>query len=179
MAEKTSKLLTCQNRKKGNFITLSTGCLFEMCLCLEVSFCLFILFMLLNCGVGKTLESTLDCKEIQLFNPKGNEPWIKEVNPEYSLEGLLLKLKLQYFGHLMRRTDSFENLKVGERDDRGWDGSMASPTQWTWVWASFRSWWRTGKPGMLQSMGSQSVRHNWATELNWVHCLILHLSFIA
>ena len=76
MAEKTSKLLTCQNRKKGNFITLSTGCLFEMCLCLEVSFCLFILFMLLNCGVGKTLESTLDCKEIQLVHPKGDQSWV-------------------------------------------------------------------------------------------------------
>ena len=62
----------------------------------------------------------------------------------------------------------WERLKAGgEGDDRGWDGWMASPTQWTWVWASSRSWWRTGSPGALQSMGSERVRHNWATELNW------------
>ena len=56
----------------------------------------------------------------------------------------------------------------GEGVDRGWDGWMASPTQWTWVWISSRSWWRTEKPGVLQSMGSQRVGHNWVTELNWV-----------
>ena len=64
--------------------------------------------------------------------------------------------------------------QAGEEDDRGWDGWMASLTQWTWVWASSRSWWWTGKPGVLQSMGSQRVRHDWATELNW--CAIIHLS---
>ena len=59
-------------------------------------------------------------------------------------------------------------LKVGgEGNDRGWDGWMASPTQWTWVWVSSGSGWWTGKPGMLQSMGWQRVRHNWVTELNW------------
>ena len=56
----------------------------------------------------------------------------------------------------------------GEKEDRGWDGWMASPTQWTWGWASSRSWCWTGKPDILQSMGSQRVRHNWATELNWI-----------
>ena len=62
----------------------------------------------------------------------------------------------------------WEGLKAGgEGDDRGWDGWMASPTQWTWIWASSRSWWWTGKLGMLQSMGPQRVRHDWATELNW------------
>ena len=55
----------------------------------------------------------------------------------------------------------------GEGDDRGWDGWMASPTQWTWVWVNFGSWWWTGRPGVLQFMGSQRVRHDWATELNW------------
>ena len=64
---------------------------------------------------------------------------------------------------------SWESLKVeGEGDDRGWDGWMASPTQWTWVWASSRSWWWTGIPGMLPSMGLQRVGHNWVTELNWL-----------
>ena len=58
-----------------------------------------------------------------------------------------------------------ERLKAGEGDDRGWDSWMASLTQWTWVWASSRSWWWTGKPGVLQSMESQRFRHNWVTEL--------------
>ena len=81
-----------------------------------------------------------------------------------------------YFGHLKWRTDSFERtwcwerLKVGgEGNNRGWDGWMASPT-WSslsWVWVSFRSWWWTGRPGMLQSKGLQRVRHDWVTELNW------------
>ena len=83
----------------------------------------------------------------------------------------MLKLKLQYFGHLMQRADSLEKtlmlerLKAGGKGkDRGQDGWMASPTQWTWVWVGSGRWRRTGKPGMLQSMGSQRVRHNWATE---------------
>ena len=95
---------------------------------------------------------------------------LKEINPEYSLEGLMLKL--QYFGHLMRRADSFEKtwcwerLRAGgEGEDRGWDGWMASPIQWTWVWADSGRWWRTGKPGVLQSMGLQSVGHEWATTI--------------
>ena len=92
-----------------------------------------------------------------------NQSILKNISPEYSLEGLMLKLKLQYFGHLMRRAVSFEKTLMLERlkggtegDDRGWDGWMASPTQWTWVWVNSKSWWPTGRPGMLQSMGSQS-----------------------
>ena len=99
---------------------------------------------------------------------KTNQSILKEVNPEYSLEGLTLKL--QYFGHLFQRADSLEKTLIlgmtvgGEGDDRWWDGWMASPTQWTWIWASSRRWWRTGKPGMLQSMGLRRIRHNLATE---------------
>ena len=99
---------------------------------------------------------------------------ILKISPEYSLEGLRLKLKLQYFGHLMKRTDSLEKTLMlgkleagGDGDDRGWDGWIASPTQWTWVWANSGSWWWTGKPGVLQSMGLQRVGHDWASELNW------------
>ena len=67
----------------------------------------------------------------------------------------------------LKRPWSWERLKVGGKgDDRGWDGWMASLTQWTWVWVSSRSWWWTGRPGVLQSMGSQKVRHDWVTELN-------------
>ena len=107
---------------------------------------------------------------------RSNQSILKEISPKYSLERLMLKLKLQYFGHVMWRPDSFEKtleilkgkLKVGgEGDDRASDGWMASPTLWTWVWVSSGSWWRTGRPGMLQSMGSQIVGHDWATELNW------------
>ena len=104
---------------------------------------------------------------------RSNQAILKEISPEYSLEELMLKLKLQYFGHLMQRADwkrpwCWERLRVGENgNDRGWDGWMASPTQWTWVWVSSRSWWRTGRPDMLQSMASQRVGHNWTTELNW------------
>ena len=62
----------------------------------------------------------------------------------------------------------WKRLKAGgEGVNRGWDNWIASPTRWTWVWASSRSWWWTGKTGMLQFLGSQRVRHNWATELNW------------
>ena len=96
-----------------------------------------------------------------------------QISTDYSLEGLMLKLKLQYFGHLIRRTDSLEKtLMLGkiegrrEGDNRGWDGWMASLTQWTWVWARSGSQWWTGRPGMLQSMGPQRVGHDWMTELN-------------
>ena len=94
----------------------------------------------------------------------------KEINPKYSLEGLMLKLKLQYFGHLMQRTDSLEKtLMLGKlegrgRDNRGWDGWMASPTQWTWVWENLGRWWRTGKPGVLWFRGLQWVGHNLGAE---------------
>ena len=101
---------------------------------------------------------------------RSNQSILMEISPEYSLEGLMLKLKLQYFGHLMWRTDwkrpwCWEKLKTGgEGDERGWDGWMASPSQWTWVWASSGSWWRTGKPGVLQSMRLQRVRQDLVTE---------------
>ena len=109
---------------------------------------------------------------------RSNQSILKEISSEYSLEGLMLKLKLQFFGHLMRRTVSFEKTWLslgkiegrGERDDRRWDGWMASPTQWTWVWVNSGSWWWIGRPGVLQSMGFQRARHNWTTELNWKKC---------
>ena len=90
---------------------------------------------------------------------RSNQSVLKEINPEYSLEGLMLKLKLQYFGHLMWRADSswyWERLRArGEGSDRGWDDWMASPTQWTLVWVDSGSWWWIGRPGMLWSMQSQ------------------------
>ena len=103
---------------------------------------------------------------------RSNQSILKEINPKYSLEGLMLKLKLQYFGHLneelihLKIPRCWERLKAGEGDGRGCDGWMASPTQWTWVWVNSGSWWWTGRPGVLQSMGSQRVGQDWATELN-------------
>ena len=105
---------------------------------------------------------------------RSNQSILKEISPECSLEGLMLKLKLQYFGHLMWRATHlerpwcWERLKAGgEGDDRGWDGWMASLTWWTWVWVDSGSWWWTGRPGVLRFVGLQRVGHNWATELNW------------
>ena len=114
-----------------------------------------------------------------------NQSIVKEISPEYSLRGLMLKLKLQYFGHLMWRTDSLEKtLMMGKTEGMRrrwwqrtrWLGGIMSLTVgwlwgwlmvgWTWVSAGFGSWWWTGKPGVLQSMGSQRVRCEWATELN-------------
>ena len=111
---------------------------------------------------------------------RSNQSILKEISPEYSLEGLMLKLKLQYFGHLLQRTDSletpgcWERLKMGgEGDNRGWDGWMASPTWWTWIWVNSGSWWWTGRPGMLQSTGSQRVKHDWVIELNWTETQLI------
>ena len=106
---------------------------------------------------------------------RSNQSILKEISPRCSMEGLMLKLKLQYFDHLMWRADSlektlsWEGLEAGgEGDDRGWDGWMASPTRWAWFWVNSESWWWTGRPGVLRFMGSQRVRHDWATELNWL-----------
>ena len=107
---------------------------------------------------------------------RSNQSILKEIGPEYWLEGLMLKLKLQYFGHLMQRTDSLETLVLGKiegRRRRGWqrwDGWVASPTWWTRIWVSSGIWWWTGKPGMLQSMGSQRVGHDWV--LNYIYIYI-------
>ena len=105
-----------------------------------------------------------------------NQSILKEVNPAYSLEELMLKLKLQYFGHLMRRIDSLGKIlmlgKIEGGRRRGWQRmrwlngitDLITTWSWTWVWASSGRWWRTGKPGMLQSMGLQRVGPNWVTE---------------
>ena len=105
---------------------------------------------------------------------RSNQSILKEISPGCSLEVLMLKLKLQYFGQLMEELTHWKRLWCweglgagGEGDDRGWDGWMASLTQQTWVWVNSGSWWWTGRPGVLWFMGSQRVRYNWATELNW------------
>ena len=110
---------------------------------------------------------------------RSNQSILKEIGPEYTLERLMLKPMLQQFGHLMQRTDSMEKtLMLGKiegrsrKGHRGWDGWIASPTQWTYVWVSSRSWWCTGKPGVLQLMMLQRVWHNWASKL--IYCFSLN-----
>ena len=104
-----------------------------------------------------------------LWVKQGTFPWLKIRGETPPSENPMISLFYKGCDELThwKRPWCWERLKVGgEGDDRGWDGWMASLTQCTWVWASSRSWWWTGKPGLLQSMGSQRVRHDWATELN-------------
>ena len=119
---------------------------------------------------------------------RSNQSILKEISPEYSLERLMLTLKLQNFGHLSlwKRVWCWERLKAGaEGANRGWNDWMVSPTQWIRVWLNSGNWWWTGRPDILQSMGSQRVRHDWATEWNWTiindflskplkHCYVQH-----
>ena len=116
----------------------------------------------------KTPESHLDCKEIQPVHPKGNLSWIlywKDWCSSWNSN--TLATWWEELTH-WKRPWSWKRLKAGgEGDDRGWDGWITSLTQWTWIWVDSGSWWWTGRPGVLQSMGLQRVRHNWVTELNW------------
>ena len=123
--------------------------------------------MLLNCGVGEDSRVPWTAR-------RSNQSILKEIR--ISLEGMMLKLKLQYFGHFIWIVDSLKRLWCweglgagGEGDDRGWDGWMASLTRWTWVWVNSGSWWWTGSPGVLRFMGSQRVGQDWVNELtDWL-----------
>ena len=133
--------------------------------------------------IKKAEHQRIDAFELWCWRRLLRVPWtarrfnqyiLKEISPECSLEGLMLKLKLQYFAtwceeltHL-KRPWCWERLRAGGEGDNevvGWHGMVGG--QWTWVWVDSGSWWRTGRPAMLQFMGSQRVRHDWATELNW------------
>ena len=115
----------------------------------------------------KILESPLDCKEIKAVHPKGNQSWVFIGRTDAEAEAPILRptwcKELTYW----KRPWCWERLMAGEEGvNRGWNGWMASLTQWTWVWVSSSIWWWTGNPGVLQSMESQRVKHDWATELN-------------
>ena len=121
-----------------------------------------------NVVLEKTLASPSDCKEIQPVHSKGNQSWILIGRIDIEAETPILwppDVKSWLIG---KRPWCWERLRAGgEGDDRGWDGWMASPTQWTRVWVNSGSSWWTGRSGVLRSMGSQRVGHDWATELNW------------
>ena len=113
----------------------------------------------------KTLESPLNYKTKPVY-PKGNQSWIFIGRTDAEAETPILRTPDVKNWLTGKRPLCWERLKTGrEEEDRGWDGWMATLTRWTWVWASSSSWWWTGRPCMLQSMGSQRVGHNWATEL--------------
>ena len=141
--------------------------------------------------VKKAEHQKIDAFELWCWRRLLRIPWtarrssqsiLKEISPGCSLEGLMLKLKLQYFGHLMWRVDSLEKtLMLGgiggrrrrrRQRMRSW---MASLTRWAWVWVNSGSWWWTGRPGVLWFMGSQRVGHDWATELNWTDLQMIKL----
>ena len=128
----------------------------------------------------------IDAFELWCYRRLLRVPWtarrssqsILKISPGISLEGMMLNLKLQYLATSCEELTHWKRLwcwdglgAEGEGDDREWDGWMASLTRWMWVWVNSGSWWWTGRPGMLQFMGSQRVRHDWETELNWTELI--------
>ena len=117
----------------------------------------------------KTLESPLDCREIQPVHPKGDESWVFTGRTDAEAETPVLWPPHAKSWLIEKDPDAGRDLGAGgEGDDRRWDGWMASPTRWAWIWVNSGSCWWTGRPGVLQFMGSQRVGHDWVTELNWL-----------
>ena len=123
--------------------------------------------MLLNCGVGNTLEIPLDCKEIQPVHPKGDQSWVFIGRTEVEAEAVILWPPNTKNWLLGKDPDAGKDRRQEEKGMT--EDKMTGRHHWLdgQAWASSRSWWKTGKPGVLQSMGSQRVGHDWVTELNW------------
>ena len=115
----------------------------------------------------KMLESPLDCKEIQPVHSEGDQPWVFFGRNDAKAETPILWPPHAKSWLVGKDSDAGRDWGQEEKGMTGWDGWMASPTQWTWVWVNSGSWWWTGRPGVLQFMGLQRVGHDWATELNW------------
>ena len=123
--------------------------------------------MLSNCA-GKTLESPVDCKEIKSVNPEGNQPWI--FIGKTDVEAPIL-WPPDARSLCTGKTWCWERLRAGgDGTDRRWNSWMASQIQRTWIWKNSRRWWRTGKHGVLQFVGSQTVGNDWATEQQLTNC---------
>ena len=120
----------------------------------------------------KTLEGPLDCK-VRPVSPKRKQPWMFTGRTDAEAEAPILWPPDAKSWLIWKDPDAGKDLRAGgEGDDRGWDGWMASPIQWTWVWVNSGSLWWTGKPGLLWFTGSQRVRHDWETELNWTEYIM-------
>ena len=115
----------------------------------------------------KTLESPLDCTEIQPVHPKGDQSWVFTGRTDVEAETPILWPLDAKNWLIWKDPDAGKDWRQDEKGTTEDDGWMASPTRWTWVWASSGSWWWTGKRGVVQSMESQRVGHDWAIELNW------------
>ena len=111
----------------------------------------------------KTLESPLDCKEIQPVHPKGDQSWVFTGRTDVEAPTLWPPDAKSWL--IWKDSDAGRDWGQEEKGMTGWDGWMASVTRWTWVWVDSRSWWWTGRPGVLRFTGSQRVGHDWATEL--------------
>jgi len=162
-----------------------------------LSFCLFILFLgfsrqeywcFWSVVLEKTPESPLDCKEIQPVHPKGDQSWVFIGRTDAEAETPILWPPHAKSWLTGKKPWCWEGLEQEEKgNDRGWDGWTASLTRCTWIWMNSGSWWWTGRPGVLWFMWSQRVRHNWATELNWIPnipwfpgpslCWLLHFGY--
>ena len=118
--------------------------------------------MLLNCGVGED-----SCKEIQPVHPKDHQSWVFTGGTDVEAQTPILWPHDVESWLIWKDSDAGKDWRQEEKGMTGWDGWMASPTQWTWVWVDSRSWWWTGGTGVLRFMGPQRVGHDWATELNW------------
>ena len=124
-------------------------------------------FMLLNCGVGEDSWESLGCKEIQPVHPKGDQSGVFIGRTDVEAETPILWPPDAKSWLIWKDPDAGKDRGQEEMGTKGWDGWMASPTRWTWVWVNSRSWWWTGKPGVLRFMGLQRVRHDRVTKLNW------------
>ena len=128
-----------------------------------------------ECKSIVTLERPLDCKEIHLVHPKGHQSWVFIGRTDGEAETPILWPPDAKSWIIQKDPDAGKDWGQeekgragGDGNNRGWDGCMASPTQWTWVWVHSGSWWWIGRPGVLRFMGSQRVGRDWATELNWI-----------
>ena len=129
--------------------------------------------MLLNCGVGEDSWESLGQQGFQLVHPKGYQSWIFIGRTDAKAETPMLWPPNAKNWLIWKDPDAGKHWRWEEKRTTGWDGWMASPTRWTWVWVNSESWWWIGRPGVLKSMGSQGAKHNWATELDSTDILIL------
>ena len=134
---------------------------------LFVLFCFVLFYIIFKFYIIVLVLSPLDCKEIQPVHLKGNQSWIFIGRTDAEAETPILWPPDAKNWLIWKDPDAGQDWRQEEKGMTGWDGWMASLTQWTWVWVNSRSWQWTGRPGVLQSMGSQRVGHNWVTELNW------------